>query len=58
MVVRCINNEGLDGYLSKGSQYEIMADKTTHWKITADNGVVIVVDKERFEDVIEEAEIV
>lgn len=55
--MKCINNEGLEDFLTVGKGYQVLSDKLTHWKMISDNNIVIVVGKERFESEVEEVEI-
>lgn len=48
-IIKCIDSRELEEFLTLGNEYEVIMDKITHWKIKGDNGVIMVVDKDRFE---------
>jgi hypothetical protein len=45
----CINNEGLERFITKGNRYTILCDLKTMYEILTDKGNRIHVSVERFE---------
>ncbi len=56
MKLRCVDNEGIESWLTPGNEYEIMKESYTSYEVIGDDGVVCECCKSRFELVEEPTE--
>ncbi len=56
MKLRCVDNEGIESWLTPGNEYEVMEESYTSYEVIGDDGVVCECCKSRFELVEEPTE--
>lgn len=56
MKLRCVDNEGIESWLTLGNEYEVMEESCTSCEVIGDDGVVCECCKSRFELVEEPTE--
>lgn len=56
MKLRCVDNEGIESWLTPGNEYEVMEESCTSYEVIGDDGVVCECCKSRFELVEEPTE--